>query len=298
MDELIRLAAFQWLEEQVISYGEVLPRKILENGFLFRNQKITLVGPQGIWKPKIMDLPISITTVINGPYNDSFDSGLLKYRYRGEDPKHRDNVGLRTLMNKRIPLIYFHSILKGRYMSTWPVFIQSDDPENLAFTVAVESHELAFSKEELSKVEQDQETYGRRLYLTTTVRQRLHQRSFRERVLRAYKSQCSLCRLRHDELLDAAHIIPDKEDKGEPLVINGLSLCKIHHAAFDKNIIGITADYIVNVRKDILDEIDGPMLKYGIQSLENSKLILPSKKIDWPDQERLEIRYEKFLKAG
>ena len=43
--------------------------------------------------------------------------------------------------------------------------------------------------------------------------------------------RCALCRLRHQELLDAAHITPDSEAEGEPLVSNGVVLCKLHHAA-------------------------------------------------------------------
>lgn len=57
----------------------------------------------------------------------------------------------------------------------------------------------------------DSEDEARRKYITSSVRNRLHQRGFRERVLSAYKEQCALCRLRHRELLDAAHIIPDNE---------------------------------------------------------------------------------------
>ena len=87
----------------------------------------------------------------------------------------------------------------------------------------------------------------RRAYITTTVRQRLHQRGFRERVLHAYREQCALCRLRHTELLDAAHIITDREEEGTPQVSNGLSLCKLHHAAFDRFLLGITPDYTIPV---------------------------------------------------
>jgi putative restriction endonuclease len=65
---------------------------------------------------------------------------------------------------------------------------------------------------------------------------------------------------------------------------------QIRNAAFDKNIIGINPDYQIKVRKDILEEIDGPMLKYGIQFLENGKMILPKIKNNWPDRERLEMR--------
>jgi len=85
---------------------------------------------------------------------------------------------------------------------------------------------------------------------------------------------------------------------GDPVVVNGLSLCKIHHAAFDSNIIGVTPDYMIKVREDILLESDGPMLKYGIQGLQNQKIILPNNKNMWPDRDRLSIRYAKFREVG
>ncbi len=104
-----------------------------------------------------------------------------------------------------------------------------------------------------------------RRYAWTRTRQRLHQGAFRELVVSAYDERCAICRLNHPELLDAAHIIPDTEERGIPIVPNGLSLCKIHHAAYDQGILGIDGDYRVHVRKDILRERDGPMLKHGIQ---------------------------------
>lgn len=79
---------------------------------------------------------------------------------------------------------------------------------------------------------------------------------------------------------------------------NGISLCKIHHAAYDNSIIGFSPDYQINVREDILHEIDGPMLRYGIQSINKEKIILPRSKNNWPDQERLGIRYQQFLNVG
>jgi putative restriction endonuclease len=296
MDEKIRLAAFEWLEKQTAIYGDVLPRDLLVRGFIFNNERITLIGAKGIWKPKSMTLPLSITTISNGPYSDSFtQEGFLKYKYRGTDPDHPDNRGLRELMLLRKPLIYFHSVIKGKYLTSWPVYLINDNKKSLEFTVAVD--EIKSIENTLAQVNEGAEYY-RRSYLTANIQTRLHQRSFRERVLLAYQNQCSLCKLRHIELLDAAHIIGDLEEHGEPVVPNGLSLCKIHHAAFDHNIIGINPDYQVIVRQDILDEIDGPMLKYGLQSLNNNTLILPTHKHNWPDRERLEERYNSFLKAG
>jgi putative restriction endonuclease len=288
----IRLAAFSWLEEQCRIYDDVLPRKVLELGFPFQGEYITLMGQTGIWKPRQMQLPISITTTINSPYSDKPGDKYIGYSYRGTDPGHRDNVGLRICMQKQIPLIYFFAVMPGKYIASWPTYIIADNIQQLTFTAAVDEARIAFNQ----NVQEDAEAYIRRGYITSNVKVRIHQRTFRERVLYAYQTQCALCRLRHRELLDAAHIIADSEEQGEPLVSNGLSLCKIHHAAFDKNIIGITPDYTIKIRQDILEETDGPMLKYGIQSLENHRLILPLHKKDWPDRERLEQRYGEFLR--
>lgn len=297
MDTQIRLAAFEWLKEMVTLYDDVLPRNLLESGFKFKNETISLIGPKGIWKPRIMELPISITTSPNSPYDDGFTEEMfLKYRYRGTDPYHSDNVGLRELMQRNKPLIFFHGILPGKYLATWPVYIIKDSIQDLTFTIAIDDAKRIDIGEPLV-VNEGTPEYYKKAYKTGEILIRLHQRSFRERVLRAYRNQCSLCQLRHSELLDAAHIIGDRDDLGDPIVQNGISLCKIHHAAYDKNILGISPDYIIKVRTDVLEEIDGPMLKYGIQSLNSKRIILPRRSDDWPDQERLQIRYENFLKA-
>ncbi|UCH62182.1 MAG: HNH endonuclease [Fidelibacterota bacterium] len=288
----IRLAAFEWFSEQVGVHGDVLPRELLRKGFEFQGNRIPLVAPQGIFKPKLLDLPLSITSTTKGPYDDQFgNDGFLHYRYRGTDISHRDNVGLREALRTNTPLIYLHSILPGKYLAVWPVFIIGDDPVSLTFKVALDDLSV-LDQREADKVSED--TVARRAYLTTTVRTRLHQRSFRERVLAAYQSQCALCRLRHLELLDAAHIIADREPDSRSTVDNGIALCKLHHAAFDSFILGITPDYIIEVREDVLHEYDGPMLLHGLQGMHHSRLTLPKNEEWWPDRELLGARYERF----
>ena len=301
-DVTIRDRAFHWLSEQIAIHDDVLPRPILEDGFVFEGKRIRLVGPQGIFKPQCMSLPISITTVVSGPYQDEFDAaGLLLYRYRGTDPNHRDNKGLRRIMELGAPLIYFHGIAKSKYVAAWPVFIVADNPLQLTFSVAVDDTEVlkerlvSHIKEESLPTAEDR---VRQAYITRNFRQRLHQSSFRERVLRAYREQCALCRLRHRELLDAAHIIPDTEPGGEPIVPNGLALCKLHHAAFDRYFVGIREDGVVEVRRDVLEERDGPMLIHGLQNLHNSKIIIPRAPDLRPDPKLLSRRYQRFKAAS
>ena len=144
--------------------------------------------------------------------------------------------------------------VRNAAFAAWPVFVVGDDRRGLTFTIAVDDARHIWSGA-VTAVHDDRES-GRRQYVTAAVRQRLHQRAFRERVLDAYRNQCAFCRFRHAELLDAAHIVPDAE-QGEPTVRNGLALCKLHHAAFDRYFVGVRPDYVVEVRPDLLREEDG-----------------------------------------
>lgn len=296
-DHRVRILLFEWLDQQVDVHGEVLPFDILSQRFRVEGERVPLLGPQGIFKPRILDLPLSITTAPNGPYDDAFgNDGHLRYRYRGADPRHRDNVGLRECMRSNRPLVYFHGIAKGQYLAAWPTFIIGDDPANLTFTVAVD--DAQHLGEGLTDFVGEPTTDIRRKYVTSTVRRRMHQAAFRERVLAAYRRQCALCRLRHVELLEAAHILPDSSPEGEPVVRNGLALCNLHHAAFDRQILGIRPDYVVEVRLAILREIDGPMLKHGIQGMHGSRIEIPRRLEDRPDPDLLSVRCEAFRESA
>jgi len=291
--QIIRTAAFEWLDSMTFGQDYILDWQHLTKGFRYQGSIIPLIGAKGIWKPKLIDkYPISITSVLKSDYPDKIiDDETLHYSYRGNDPMHPDNVGLRNAMLDQVPLVYFHQVLKGKYFVAWPVFIVNDEPGMLRFTVSAESHQSIND----SNIVTDPEAVYRRKYQTRQVLIRLHQQSFRERVLMAYREHCAVCNLKHRVLLDAAHIIPDSQ--GDPLVSNGLSLCKIHHAAYDQNIIGINPDYNIEVRNDILEEVDGPMLKYGLQEMNGNKILVPRSKLNQPNRNSLDIRYQQFKRA-
>lgn len=291
-----RLAAFQWLAELGAPEAE-LTRRSLTRGFDLDGVRVPLAGPQGIWSPAGFRVPLSITTIPSGPYSDHVDraSNLLRYSYRGTDLTHRDNVGLRRAITDRTPLIYFYRTDPGHYLANFPVFVVGDDPAALLFSVQVDE---AWAVTGQTTPERGLlEAPLRREYATRTVRQRLFQAEFRRRVVTAYRQRCALCSLRHRELLDAAHITADSES-GEPIVSNGLALCKLHHAAFDNYFFAVTPDYRVVVRQSILAESDGPMLVVGLQQIEGSLIQLPAREEHRPDRERLAARYERFVRAS
>lgn len=181
-DAAIRVAAFQWLEEQTTAHGEVLPWAVLLAGFEHEGQRVPLVSQQGIFKPRVCELPLSIRTAPDGPYADSFSAeGLLLYRYRGTDRLHRENVGLREAMRLGVPLVYLYGHLPGRYHAVWPAFVVHDDPATLTFTIATH-FDRHMSPAAWSSVEH---LVAERRYATAEVRRRLHQAGFRERVLDA-----------------------------------------------------------------------------------------------------------------
>lgn len=295
-DTAVRLAVFKYLDSLRLIHGQIFSWSYLQRGFSFSGVTVPLIGAKGIWKPRILTLPISITTSPNRPYNDAFnEDGLLDYRYRQDEAGKADNNRLRTVMLKSLPLAYFHAMTKGKYDASWPVYIVGDNPEASTFTVAVdEKPEIARDKFE---TEVGESALIRRKYLTRLTRIRLHQSAFRIQVLEAYREQCTICRLKHVPLLEAAHIIPDSDIEGEPVVSNGLSMCKIHHAAYDQNILGVTPDYKTEIRLDVLEEIDGPMLKHGIQEMHGNKLILPRSENKKPNRELIARRYEEFKAA-
>jgi putative restriction endonuclease len=296
----LRLAIFEWLAEQRDREGEVFSWSMLKQGVHVLGRQVHLLGPQGIFKPAGFERPLSITTSPKGPYPDRFESEtILRYAYRGTDTGHPDNVGLRSAMSEGVPLVYFHGFEPGAYLATAPVFIVGDEPAGLFFRVQADDIWAVVRRGEqqhTSRVGEDVE--ARRAYVTATVQRRLHQVTFRERVIRAYRDRCALCRLAHRELLDAAHITPDSDPAGEPVVANGLALCKLHHAAFDRLFFAVRPDYRVEVRPAILEETDGPMLIVGLQQIHGQRIQLPSRVSQHPDPERLARRYERFRAAS
>lgn len=303
-DIQIRLSAFKFLDEQKSIFGGELPRTILEQGFQFDGQRVPLIGPQGIFKPRILTrpVPLSITTAPvrpgrERPYEDNERSdGLLSYKYRGTDPNHHENVGLRLAMKEEVPLVYFLGIDTGWYSAAYPVYIVADDPGSLSVVVAADDRVSLGAR--IGQVAEGL-VEARREYATQEVKRRMHQDKFRHNVLVAYESSCAICALRHRQLLEAAHIIPDHDVRGVPEVSNGLSLCKLHHAAFDSHIVGISPGLVVEVREDVRKEKDGPMLVHGIQECHGKLLRVVPRKDSWkPREELLKERYDRFLAAG
>jgi len=298
-DTLMRMAAFEHVS-RLSEIHDHLTAAELKPGFLFQGERIPLVNPQrGIFKPQQMRFLLSIKTVFPKPgarvwYDDQRDvhrqifegDETVDYAFMGKDPDAADNRWLREAFENRIPVIYFLGIAPGRYQAVLPTFISEWDAGTLKARLAF----VVPDQEGLTPPESALE----RRYALRAVQQRLHQASFRAAVITAYNGRCALSGLPEPMLLDAAHIVDDKDKQfGQPVVPNGIPLSKIHHAAFDAQLIGIDADYRLHVSERLLIQNDGPMLE-ALKQLNGGTIFLPKRVQDRPDRNRLALRFERF----
>ena len=299
-DTAVRMAAFEHVRRLNAMYGHVTSED-LRRGFRFGGDRIPLVNPQqGIFKPQRMRFLLSIRTVIGRKikYPDQLvahgqilsNDGSVDYSFMGTNPQAAQNRWLREAFENQIPVIYFLGFAPKLYQAIIPTYISGWNEKALNAQIVVGNHDV-----ERPVAPPDS---GARHYALRTVRQRLHQASFREAVISAYNGRCALSGLPEQRLLDAAHIVSDKDEKfGQPIIQNGLPLSKIHHAAFDAHLIGIDPDYRLHVSERLLMQHDGPMLEV-LKQLDGGRIHLPLNGRHNPDRDRLALRFEQYRKAA
>ncbi|MDM0015090.1 HNH endonuclease [Variovorax sp. J22P168] len=297
-DSEIRAAAFAHVR-RLAALNDHLSSDHLRAGFMFKGERLPLINPQrGIFKPRQMRYLLSIRTVYpkSGAkvwYDDQREvhkqiyegQESVSYAFMGQNPDAADNVWLREALESQIPFIYFLGTSPGRYQAIIPAFISGWNRQALKANVA-------FGMPGQTEIPTD---VVERRYALRQVQQRLHQASFRDAVIAAYRGRCALSGLPEALLLDAAHIISDgHEDLGQPVVPNGIPLSKIHHAAFDAHLIGIDPSFKVHVSERLRAQNDGPLLE-ALKRLHLGQLHLPQRTRDRPDRDRLAMRFESFL---
>ena len=283
-----------WLDEQVGDGHEQVSINDMAE-FTFEGVRIPLMDRgRGIRKPAFMRSALSIMTAFTTPgeapryLDQKGPDGLQRYKHRDDDLGTAENRSLQQARLDGAPLIWFVGSSPHLYVPVYPVWVVGDEPDKSQFVIAFDDFQRLVRPGDVSQ----------RAYVERITQQRLHQPVFRAQVLQAYEHKCAICRLRYPSLLDAAHILRDGHPRGQPVVSNGLSLCKIHHAAYDGNFLGVRPDLVVEVRPDIRNGSDGPMLLHGIQEMEGIHIEVPRPKVMKPDPLRLEERYDEFRRAS
>jgi putative restriction endonuclease len=292
-DEDVRTSCFASLDVLCAKFGGEVPyRGGLDIGFPFRGRRVPFFTPyKGIYRAAAQTGPaaLSINTSYDSPYDDEDTEDGFLYAYRAGSIDQPDNVALRAAHALGVPLVYFVGIQPGLYRPEYPCFLTQDRPVERRVMVTPGAMIGPMDEREPVLVESPVE----RLYAVRQARVRLHQARFRGRVIPAYRNQCAICRLKEVRLLDAAHILADLDPHGEPEVPNGLSLCTIHHRAFDHNLVGVSPDYRVHVSPRLLEDQDGPMLAV-LQTFHQTTIEVPTQRTARPDPERLGARFREF----
>jgi len=299
-DTLLRDAAFAAVRQLAEVKGD-LTSADLKAGFQFQGTRIPLINPQrGIFKPRQLRYLLSIRTVFPRVgarvwYDDQREvhsqiyqgDELIEYAFMGSDPNAADNRWLREAMESKTPIIYFLGVAPGLYKAIIPTYIVDWDATKLKASVA-------FGVGKDTKAPEYPASRGERRYALREVKQRLHQASFREAVFSAYGRRCAISGLPEVRLLDAAHIVGDAHEAlGQPIVTNGLPLSKIHHAAFDAHLLGVDPDFRIHVSGRLLAQSGGPMLDV-LKRVHGERISLPERTRDYPDRDRLQMRFDVF----
>jgi putative restriction endonuclease len=293
LDEDVRTSCFAQLAVLCAEFGEDVPyRGGLDRGFAFRGRRVPYLSPQkGIFRAAVQRGPaaLSIQTSAKSPYRDVETPDGFLYDYRAGAVEQADNRALSSAHELRVPLVYFVGTRPGWYRPNFPFFVIGNDPAARQVLVAPGAMVGPVDEQEPVLPEDPIE----RRYVVRETKMRIHQARFRGRVVPAYREQCAICRLREVRLLEAAHIVGDVEESGEPVVSNGLALCSIHHRAYDHDLVGVSPDYEVRVSSMLLEDDDGPMLEL-LKTFDGNSIYVP-RKAEWkPDRERLAFRFERF----
>jgi putative restriction endonuclease len=296
-DDDVRSSCFASLDVLCAKFGEDVPyQEGLDAGFPFRGRRVPFMSRiKGIYRAAAQRGPaaLSINTSFKSPYGDEETADGVLYAYRAGAVDQADNRALRAAHELAVPLVYFVGTRPGWYRPFYPCYVVDDDP--VSRSVLVTKGEMTGPFEEREPVLS--EDVIERRYAVREMRVRVHQARFRGRVIPAYTSQCAICRLKEVRLLDAAHIVSDAEILGEPSITNGLSLCAIHHRAFDQNLVAVTPSYEVTVSQRLLDDEDGPMLEV-LKGFHGVAIHIPKRRSWRPDPQRLASRYERFLEVS
>lgn len=281
-----------------------------------------LVSPaMGIWKSKNLEFATSVKQTIKGPYRDSEPimdvdgdgTQLMLYHQRESDSGHinsdknnlSSNVALTVNLDLKIPIgIVIEQKKKIDNRKTYKFFIGMVlGWEDGFFLIQIANKDgLVNAKKPLKQLEKSFEKIDtdnndfnedekfdvhniidarRKQERAIVIRQ--GQTEFRKKVLDAYDYKCAISENNVEEVLEAAHIFPYK-GKETNTINNGILLRSDLHLLFDKKMIRINQDYIVQISPLLVNTV--------YKKYDGLKLSLPKDIQSYPDKKALIDHYD------
>lgn len=205
---------------------------------------------QGIWMDKqrvtghVVDGGLAVGLNWSKGYDNDFeDEGRFVYSYpRTKRAGQADLVEIaatKALKPFALPAFFIDAVTDPTSRHVRLVRIEDWDDDQRAFLLRfidnVNSLDAEPSQSEPEGFSLMKTSDDRRM---VTARARPGQSVFRFRVFKRYGKRCCVCSIENDALLDAGHLCR-AEAMGADHPMNGLPLCKLHHAALDAALIAI-----------------------------------------------------------
>ena len=169
------------------------------------------------------------------------------------------------------------------------------DLKNEIQSVISEEQQISgFSKELLDYVQHD---FSTELEEPIEREKKIREPGFRRTIMRIYDYTCAVCELQiltldGESVTEAAHIIPFSKSNNDD-VRNGISLCKLHHWAFDRYLFSVDESYKVTV-SDLMTE-QGPT-EWKLTAFNGKDILLPEREELYPAQEALAWHRERMFR--
>ncbi len=281
-------------------YGDEIPWSAIEGGLQVDGEKVFIANrARGIFKPRQLSrglLSIKTTEPREGRTNIYSDQetneGFFRYSLQSGDASGGGNKFLWEAHEDHSPFIYFHAVAEGIYKAIWPCYVTRIHPEQMYCEVVVGLGNT-LSSGTSDSLEYKIPSPLERSYALRETKIRLYQATFRENVLTAYQCKCAISGLPIKSLLEAAHITPDSDAESSTEVSNGIALSRLHHRAYDANLIGISPDLKIVVSQQLLESKDGPLLQ-ALKDSHGQTLKVPREKALHPNRDRLAMRFALF----
>ena len=114
---------------------------------------------------------------------------------------------------------------------------------------------------------------------------------FKSIVYEAYNNKCAMCSIGL-ELIEAAHIVPHSHEKGTDEIGNGISLCALHHTAYDRSLIYFDDEFNILINNSKMEYLEKVGLDSGFrkfQALAFDKIQLPTNHTLRPNIENIKL---------
>lgn len=279
--------------DNVFSWAEI------QKGFQVGGQHIFFATQAaGIFKPQALNdgAALSIKQVTPSrkgraaPYDDGeLENGAVSYCLQKKGEESHSNRYLQEAWHRNLPLIYLRGIADSLYEVFYPVFVEEFSFQSGTVRLVFDQPASVPAVNCVNEVPQP--------YTDGLRKNRLHQQSFRQRVLMAYGLRCALTDLPLVDLLEAAHIVGGK-GHGRASVQNGIAMSTLHHTAYESDLMGIDPDGKIILSELVRGTCDAPLFSQGLLGMEGRQMRFPTFEGHRPNRDFLAQKFEQFTKAG